>query len=80
MQKVERKCEFRSIQGSSQEMFDAEGSGVVQAAHIKPHSKGGSDKLTNGLWLCEKHHRMTEGKLTCSRDLESIDVKYASNA
>lgn len=76
MQKVERKCEFRSIQGLPQEILDAECSGVVQAAHIKPHSKGGSDKLTNGLWLCEKHHRMTEGRLTGSRDLESIDVKY----
>lgn len=76
MQKIERKCEFRSIQGLPQEILDAECSGVVQAAHIKPHSKGGSDKLTNGLWLCEKHHRMTEGRLTGSRDLESIDVKY----
>ena len=59
-----------------QEILDAECDGIVQAAHIKPHHKGGSDKLTNGLWLCEKHHRMTEGKLTGSRDLEHIDVKY----
>ena len=76
MQKIERKCEFRAIQGLPQEILDAGCDGIVQAAHIKPHHKGGSDKLTNGLWLCEKHHRMTEGKLTGSRDLEHIDVKY----
>lgn len=76
MQKIERKCEFRAIQGLPQEILDAECDGIVQAAHIKPHHKGGSDKLTNGLWLCEKHHRMTEGKLTGSRDLEHIDVKF----
>lgn len=76
MHKIERQCEFRSIQGLPQEILDAECDGIVQAAHIKPHHKGGSDKLTNGLWLCERHHRMTEGKLTGSRDLEHIDVKY----
>ena len=76
MQKIERKCEFCAIQGLPQEILDAECDGIVQAAHIKPHHKGGSDKLTNGLWLCERHHRMTEGKLTGSRDLEHIDVKY----
>lgn len=76
MQKIECKCEFRAIQGLPQEILDAECDGIVQAAHIKPHHKGGSDKLTNGLWLCERHHRMTEGKLTGSRDLEHIDVKY----
>lgn len=76
MQKIERKCEFRAIHGLPQEILDAECDGIVQAAHIKPHHKGGSDKLTNGLWLCERHHRMTEGKLTGSRDLEHVDVKY----
>lgn len=76
MQKIERKCEFRDIKGLPADMFETECEGVIQAAHIKPHSKGGSDKLNNGLWLCEKHHRMTEGRISGSRDTEKIDVIY----
>lgn len=76
MQKIERKCEFRDIKGLPADMLETECEGVIQAAHIKPHSKCGSDKLNNGLWLCEKHHRMTEGRISGSRDTEKIDVIY----
>jgi len=37
--------------------------GLFDAAHIKPHRLGGSDKFQNGIWLCRVHHKLTEGKL-----------------
>jgi hypothetical protein len=51
-------------------------SGQTEGAHIKPHKKGGSDKLPNGVWLCQRHHRLTEGKLDGKRGLNVFEVKY----
>lgn len=76
MKKLERRCEFHSIKGLSASIADTECEGVIQAAHIKPHHKGGSDKMENGLWLCEKHHRLTEGKIAGKRNKSEIDVRY----
>jgi hypothetical protein len=49
--------------------------GQVQGAHIKPHAFSGLDKAENGLWLCEHHHRATEGKLQGTRGA----VRFVSN-
>ena len=78
MRNIERKCEFHHIKNLPNFMTDIECEGVIQAAHIKPHHKGGSDKMENGLWLCEKHHRLTEGKISGRRNKTAIDVRYIS--
>ena len=38
-------------------------------------SGGGSDQPENGLWLCEYHHRSTEGKLKGKRFKGAITVR-----
>jgi 5-methylcytosine-specific restriction endonuclease McrA len=57
-------CEYKKIANS--DCSDCDGS-AVQAAHIVPHARGGSDRYWNGMWLCSKHHQMTEGRVTGSR-------------
>ena len=74
--KVVRNCEIRQIKFLPKSIFNEICSGQIEAAHIKPHKNGGSDKLSNGLWLCNKHHRLTEGKLSGKRSIEQIEVKY----
>ena len=57
-------CEYRKIESSwDSECDDSD----VQAAHVVPHAQGGSDRYWNGIWLCSKHHRMTEGRVIGSR-------------
>lgn len=57
-------CEYKKIANSDQSECDGSS---VQAAHIVPHARGGSDRYWNGIWLCSKHHRMTEGRVAGSR-------------
>ncbi len=42
----------------------------VDAAHVKMHSKGGSDKISNGMALCVLHHKLFD------RGVMSIDENY----
>ena len=35
---------------------------LLDAGHIKPHSSGGSDHFTNGIWICKEHHSSQEGQ------------------
>lgn len=68
-------CEYDQITGAQKS--DCDGS-AVEAAHIIPYARGGSDRAWNGIWLCAKHHRITEGKLSGCRDrsnLLSVQVK-----
>lgn len=58
------ECEYSKIENISH--CECDGS-EVQAAHIVPHAQGGSDRYWNGMWLCAKHHRMTEGRVAGSR-------------
>ena len=74
--KIEKSCEYHLISGSPPcECDDL----PVQAAHIVPYALGGSDRPWNGLWLCPKHHRITEGFLKGSRlfqDINKVNVRY----
>jgi hypothetical protein len=74
--KVNRQCEIDKIMEIPNEIMNKNCSGQIEGAHIVPHKDGGSDKLENGLWLCNLHHRLTEGKLVGQRDLKKINVKY----
>jgi hypothetical protein len=71
-------CEYHHIAKAPRSTCDGTS---VQAAHIIPYARGGSDRPWNGLWLCSKHHLATEGKLTGSRDhrdLQRILVRFVS--
>ncbi len=74
--KIPQVCEFTSIKFTDTSLSDELCRGQIQGAHIKPHIAGGSDLPENGLWLCEYHHRMTEGKLSGSRTGEMINVRF----
>ena len=73
---INKTCEYQLIAGApSCECDDL----PVQAAHIIPYALGGSDRPWNGLWLCPKHHRMTEGRLKGSRlpqNISKVNVCY----
>lgn len=58
-----KKCNHLSIQHLPKKIKETECTGLIDAAHIKPHRLGGSDKAENGIWLCRQHHKLTEGKL-----------------
>lgn len=67
---ITQQCEHHFIDG-----FEASPcEGRLEAAHIKPDSHGGSDRPWNGLWLCQLHHRRTEGRLRGSRDRANPSV------
>ncbi|MEO8461101.1 MAG: HNH endonuclease signature motif containing protein [Dokdonella sp.] len=69
-------CEYRSISNTPASRCDDT---QVQAAHIVPYALGGNDRPWNGLWLCEKHHRETEGKISGRRDpsnLSRVTVRF----
>ena len=76
LQKIERKCEINKIKNLPKSILKVSCSGQIEGAHIKPHKDGGSDKLENGVWLCNQHHRLTEGKLSGKRELNKFEVKY----
>ena len=76
LQKLVRQCEIKAIKNLPKNILTTPCNGQIEGAHIKPHKLGGSDKLENGLWLCNKHHRMTEGKISGQRSLTKIEVTY----
>jgi putative restriction endonuclease len=52
----------------------------VEAAHIRWHSAGGPDVVTNGLCLCSLHHKLFDrGALTLSSDGERVWVSEQAN-
>lgn len=59
------ECEYSKIENA--DVDDECCDKGVQAAHIIPYARGGSDRYWNGLWLCAKHHRLTEGRIVGSR-------------
>jgi hypothetical protein len=75
---IPKLCEFESIQLPSGVDISPLCRGELQGAHIKPDMFGGSDRPENGLWLCEYHHRATEGKLVGRRDENRIDVRFVT--
>jgi hypothetical protein len=78
LQRIESKCEFEKIKNLPKVVRETLCSGQVEGAHITPYKYGGSDKLQNGVWLCNVHHRLTEGKLEGSRGIDRFEVKYIS--
>ncbi|MFZ2634447.1 MAG: HNH endonuclease [Desulfosalsimonadaceae bacterium] len=76
LKSVESKCEIAKIKKLPQVVTETPCSGQVEAAHITPYKDGGSDKLQNGVWLCNAHHRLTEGKLDGSRGIDRFEVAY----
>ena len=76
LKKIESECEIEKIKNLPENILRTACSGQIEGAHIKPHKLGGSDKLSNGLWLCNHHHRMTEGKLEGCRGVDTFDVNY----
>jgi hypothetical protein len=77
LQKIEKNCEIGKIRNLPAAILKTACSGQIEGAHIKQHKHGGSDKLANGLWLCNLHHRLTEGKLDGKRELDIFEVKFA---
>lgn len=74
-----RGCEYDQITGAPQSNCDGS---AVEAAHIVPYARGGSDRAWNGVWLCSKHHKMTEGRLSGCRnrsDLRSMQVRFTAH-
>jgi hypothetical protein len=76
MKHIYKECEVSKIKDLPATIADEPCEGELQAAHIKPHHLGGNDKVGNGLWLCEKHHKLTEGHLKGARTLEDVNVMY----
>ena len=72
-------CEYERIAGVPKTACDGS---AVEAAHVIPYARGGSDRAWNGVWLCSKHHRATEGKLSGRRsghDLSEVHVRFTAN-
>jgi hypothetical protein len=76
LQKIEKICEIAKIKGCPKKIYQQKCEGRIEGAHIKPHQYGGSDKLENGVWLCNRHHRLTEGKIEGYRSTDAFNVKY----
>lgn len=65
---IPKACEVSRIAGIEKLPGQATAcAGRLEGAHIKPHALGGTDLASNGLWLCQRHHRLTEGRLAGSR-------------
>jgi hypothetical protein len=73
---IPRVCEFGAIKLPPGASIDRLCRGEVQGAHILPDSQGGSDRVENGLWLCEYHHQVTEGHLAGRREGLVLDLRY----
>ena len=78
LQCIDRMCEIVKIKNLPKTILKTTCSGQVEGAHILPHKHGGSDKLQNGLWLCNVHHRLIEGKLQGFREIDRFEVKYSA--
>jgi putative restriction endonuclease len=49
----------------------------IQAAHVKMHSKGGPDDVSNGIALCSLHHLLFDsGVLSLSDEVEILVSQY----
>lgn len=72
-----KRCEYCCIADRPSESgVSALCRGEIEGAHIKPHSLGGTDRMENGLWLCQYHHRETEGRLVGSRKGGTFNVRF----
>jgi hypothetical protein len=76
LQSIESRCEIGKIKNLPKGIMETPCSGQVEAAHITSYKDGGSDKLQNGVWLCNVHHRLTEGKLVGSRGVDRFEIEY----
>lgn len=76
LKKLQKKCEYTVIKKLPKIILETPCSGQIEGAHIKPHKLGGSDKLENGMWLCNKHHQMTEGKIIGERSIVKTNITY----
>jgi hypothetical protein len=74
--KIAKTCEFSLIDLPPNSGISPLCRGQIQGAHIKPDALGGADLPENGMWLCEYHHRLTEGKLSGSRADGLLDVRF----
>lgn len=75
--KLSKVCEYEKIAGRPDEAeISSVCRGEIEGAHIKPHAKGGTDRFENGLWLCQYHHRKTEGRITGKRDKDKFAVRF----
>lgn len=78
--KYPKQCEYsRILDRPSESKISAFCRGEIEGAHIKPHSIGGSDRSENGLWLCQYHHRETEGRLAGSRTKNEVNVRFTTS-
>lgn len=75
---IPKRCEFKYIENRERSEILVRCRGEIEAAHIKPDSEGGSDLPENGLWLCQYHHRATEGRLRGKRDDTGIRVRFVA--
>lgn len=75
---IPKMCEFSSIRMSRKRGISPVCRGEIQGAHIRPDSLGGSDRPENGIWLCEYHHRATEGRLAGNRNGDALSVRFVS--
>lgn len=76
LKSIDSKCEIAKIKNLPKVVTETPCSEQVEGAHITPYKYGGSDKLQNGVWLCNAHHRLTEGKLDGSRGVDRFEVEY----
>jgi hypothetical protein len=72
---IPKACEFSVIKTPRDTEISPLCRGTIQGAHIKPDWRSGSDRPENGIWLCEYHHRSTEGKLKGRRNGLLLEVK-----
>ena len=73
---IPQVCEFPSIRLPAGVAISPLCRGTIQGAHIRPDSSGGSDRAENEIWLCEYHHRATEGKLSGQRNTRGLEVRF----
>jgi hypothetical protein len=76
LKSIDSKCEIGKIKNLPKIVTETSCFGQVEGAHIIPYKDGGSDKLQNGVWLCNAHHRLTEGKLEGLRGIDRFEVVY----
>lgn len=78
---IPKACEVSCIAGIEKLLGHATAcAGRLEGAHIKPHALGGTDLANNGLWLCQRHHRLTEGHLAGTRDRPRVKAQLSSSA
>jgi hypothetical protein len=73
---IPQVCEFPSIGLPAGVAISALCRGTIQGAHLRPDSSGSSDRAENGIWLCEHHHRATEGKLSGQWNTRGLEVRF----